>query len=91
MKFLGGAIRRGPKKMVAMICDASEAALVEPEGVMRDLAMLGLAFVHARLERAANSPCLRQSQLLPPTTNHTPYSSSVTSSIHSTAFPSTRS
>lgn len=52
------------KPMAAMIADASKAALVEPEGVMRDLAMLGAAERVEHFEIAAYSSAISLAKTL---------------------------
>ncbi len=46
------------KPMVAMVADAAKAALTEPEGVIRDLAMLGAAERVEHFEIAAYSSAI---------------------------------
>ncbi len=54
----------GCKPMVAMIADAAEAALVEPAGVFRDLAMLGAAERVEHFEIAAYSSTISLAKTL---------------------------
>ncbi len=52
------------KPMVAMVADAAKAALTEPEGVIRDLAMLGAAERVEHFEIAAYSSAISLAKTL---------------------------
>ena len=52
------------KPMVAMVADAAKAALTEPEGVIRDLAMLGAAERVEHFEIAAYSSSISLAKTL---------------------------